>query len=82
MYDTNDVKRFARNALAGMADNLAGAAEEDGREMMIGDHTEAVREEALVFAQDMLTDFAAEVLREIRETKFTAIVDMRVDFSK
>jgi hypothetical protein len=82
MFNHTDVKHFAERAVHDMAIGAIDAFEDDGREIAPGDHIEHVRERALEYATDVLGDLREQVLQEIREMKFSARVEMVVDFSK
>lgn len=81
MYSKKDVVEFARRAVDGMAESIEDMARDGGPGIEPGDYTDHVREQALDFADDILKDFAAEVIEEIKRMKFKAELKMRVDHS-
>jgi hypothetical protein len=80
MYTQADVQNFARKFIQDMIDSSIDLSADEDYNIPSGDITEEIRGQAMGYAEDMLFDFSHEVLRAIREMKFTAERTIVVNF--
>ena len=80
MYTEADVQNFARKFIQEMIDSSIEMSADEDYNIPSGDITEEIRGQAMGYAEDMLFDFSHEVLRAIREMKFTAERTIVVNF--
>ena len=72
MYSSNDVKQFALRAVQGMVESTNDLARDPDYNVPTGDITDEIRQEAIVFVRDMMSDFEFEIIEAIKTMKFRA----------
>jgi hypothetical protein len=79
MYTTADIERMAAEALGLALDSQLEFLVVDGPcEARQGLSDDAIRDMAAEFANDLMDDFKAEVLREIKNAKFKKVIRSHV----
>ena len=82
MYTKSIVDSLVRNAIQDMLEShveMMADAPELGH---IGDITETMREVTLDYVEDMMADLKFEVIKEIKEIKFTAKIEATLKFDE
>ena len=81
MYTKSIVETLVRNAIRDMLEShmeLMADYKESGQ---IGDLTETIREITLDYVEDMMADLKFDVIKEIKEIKFSAKIEATLKFN-
>lgn len=80
MYTKSIVETLVRNAIQDMLESHVEMMADAPELGYIGDITETIREVTLDYVEDMMADLKSEVIKEIKEIKFTAKIEATLKF--
>ena len=84
MYTKQIVETLVQNAIRDMLESHVELMRDEGygRTSEIGDLTETIREITLDYVEDMMADLKFDVIKEIKEIKFSAKIEATLKFNQ
>ena len=82
MYTKSIVETLVRNAIRYMLESHVDMMADAPESGQIGDLTETIREVTLDYVEDMMNDLKFDVIKEIKEIKFSAKIEATLKFNE